>query len=156
MIQRERVLEPTVMYELLEHACVALDRAGGDADLVRAATRDDLVAEGVSQDVERLPERLSGVRLAELGPEEAEELIAPVEAALCLDGQIDEQCQPLRLGEHRADLSTVGSVQREPTEHVEANHPAFGSDDSRYGAGRHAASDGSVTAPLRGAVTVAA
>ena len=57
--------------------------------------------------IERLPQGTAGFLVAELGPEEGEQAVAPVKPPGSVGGEIGQDRQPLRLAQHRLGLPTV-------------------------------------------------
>ena len=107
---------------LVHRAGVAPERRVGHAELVVAAAGHDLRAERRAEEVERPPEGGARVLLVELGPEEGEQDVAPVEPAGRGDGEVRQQGQPLRLPEDGADFFAVRVAQVEHAERLEADH----------------------------------
>ena len=81
-----------------------------------AAAEDRVGAERAPEKVDGLAERVAGVRLVLLRPEEGEQLVTPVEGAWGCEGEVDEERDPARLGEHGPKLVAGRTLQLQRAE----------------------------------------
>ena len=74
----------------------------------------------MTQVVQRLAKRAAGLFLVEIGPEEAEKDVTPLNPAWRREGEIGEEGEPLGLDSHRGCAGRVGGQQLESPECVES------------------------------------
>jgi hypothetical protein len=122
VVERQRLLELSMIEQLGEHAHVARDGVRRDAHFFGAAAHEHTVTELVTQEVQRLPQRLSRLHLIQIRPEQCEQMVAPLESACGFDGEMAQQRQSLRLRQHRAQLFAIRAAQRERAQRIEPDH----------------------------------
>ena len=106
----------------IERGGVAPERLLGHADLLVAPAGEDLGPERAAQEMERAAEGGAGVSLVEIGPEEGEERVAPVEPAGRVGGEVGEEAEPLRLLEHGPHLPAFRGPEVQHAESVQLDH----------------------------------
>ena len=121
-IQGERALRVTALQGTLQIDGVAAQCALRYRDLLVAARRQDLGSEPLAEKVERAAEGGPRVLRVEVGPEEGEESVAPVESAGRVGGEIGEDREPLRLAQYRAGLHVVRGAEVHGAEGAELDH----------------------------------
>ena len=121
-IQGERALRVTGLQGMLQIDGVAAQCALRHRDLLVAARLQDLGSEPLAEKVERAAEGGPRVLLVEVGPEEGEERVAPVESAGRVGGEIGEDREALRLAQYRAGLHVVRGAEVYGAEGAELDH----------------------------------
>ena len=122
---------------------VPVDRAGGDTDLSLAPGHNDPVAEAPTQRVEGLSEGAPGMDFVDVGPEQAQDAVAPPEAPGRRGREVGEQDQTLELQRDGTSWSIADAAQFQSAKRAQFQHP-MGLHPSRRV--RYRASDGEVTA----------
>ena len=104
---------------------------GIEADFVLAPGHDGALPQGLSQEMEGLPEGTAGVLLVELGPEEEEEGVAATKCVGGKGGEVGEQGQALGLHRDGAGIAIADAEQLQATKGAQLEHspPPLGSED---------------------------
>ena len=84
--------------------------------------RERIRAELLSQKPKRLIQRVSCPDDVELRPEQRQQLVASANAAGPRRGEVNEQCQSLRLHEHSVEAPTAVVVQFERSQRAQPDH----------------------------------
>jgi hypothetical protein len=93
-----------------------------DTHFLLAPSDQHGLPEGPAKEMKRPPERAAGVFRIQLGPEEAEQGVAPDIAARCGDGEIGEEGESLGLLDDCAELGTPRDAQIHRSQRAELEH----------------------------------
>ena len=105
-----------------EGSGIAPDRLRSKGELLISGRNEDGRPNGATKDVEGLIQSVTGPRLVQIRPEQAQQRVAPVRVALSAGGQIRKQRDALGLGQDRLQLASIGRLKVQGAQRVEAYH----------------------------------
>jgi hypothetical protein len=108
-VEVERRLRPAGDEGLLEYPGVAPERGGIEPDVFVTPANHDR-AEAAPEKVQALAERVAALLQIELGPEQAQQRVASMEAVRRGGGEVGEEGETLGLGHHRPG-PVIGAVR---------------------------------------------
>lgn len=120
--QSQGVLPTGIGDRLLKLRQIGRDDLRVEPDLLLSSRDNDLLPELAPQVVHCLTQGRACGSLVEVRPEESHYRVPPVESRRTLAGQIDQQGEPLLLGQSRKAVSAIGIDQFETAEQIQSIH----------------------------------
>jgi hypothetical protein len=96
---------------------------GIDAQLLAAPSKKDFTPQSIPKESEGLVEGIARPKVVQIGPEEREQLVAPVHTRRPGTREVNEEGEPLGLSENRLNLAARGVMKLHRPQCTQPNHP---------------------------------